>query len=180
MLGIRSIAAPSNPAAAGSTKRRWPLLGLSSPAVLAAAALAAAGCGDTGASGTTASAPQTAKTSANGDRTGSTPEKSRPSGQKPRVGTVIRDFRARVSGGKVRLTATLRRPTGLALQVTKLAKPNPVKLGRVRYGRKQGLVALTWNLEVKGRKVPAGSYRLILLGGKGDGRSQPVVVKLPA
>jgi hypothetical protein len=103
-------------------------------------------------------------------------------GQKPpRVGTVIRDFRARLaSPGRIEVSATVTRRTRLALRVIRLTPPNPIQLGQIDYGTRQGRVSVSWDLKVGGRRVPAGRYRLRLVGGKGAGRSRPVVMSLPA
>ena len=99
----------------------------------------------------------------------------------PAAGKVIRRFEATLVGTeRIVMKAQLTRPTHVSLEVIRLVQPDPVVVGGVRFGRKQGRVEISWNLRVRGRKLSPGRYRLTLLGGSGAGRSAPLVITIPA
>ena len=100
--------------------------------------------------------------------------------RKAPVGGAVQGFQAKVvSPTQAQLTITLTKAGRVAVSVRRISG-TPAKLGNVTFGNKpKGRSVINWDLKVKGKKLTAGKYRLILRAGKGAGKSKPVEVTVP-
>ncbi len=148
--------------------------------VAALVAALVAGCGGGGSGSSTSTNGKTTKTGKSG-KSGKTGTNKK-TGPKTPVGTAIKSFSAKASSSsQAQLSVTLTKPEPLMLQVRKVTTgTKTTKVGKVNFGSKpKGQSTISWNLQVAGKKLTPGRYKLTMRAGKGAGKSKPVTLTVP-